>query len=471
MIRDVKNAIVLCGGLGTRLREVIGENQKSMALIQGRPFLDLLIDYLIKEGINHIILATGYKSESIRDYFDKKNYNIKIDYSIEKEPLGTAGAMKNALPYIDSDKVFVLNGDTLFNIDLSRLEENMTIENTDISIAVKDINKITDNKNRYGSINIKDGIITSYNEKNDKIKSDYISGGIYLIKKEMVSSIPDGKVSFENEYMNEVLNSKRRVGAMIYDDEFIDIGTKETYQKINDKNKVIFLDRDGTICDDNGAFNKLVDNYEDVLNSINIYDGVKDSLKILKDKGYMIIVISNQAGVAKGKFKESDIHKFNKILNEKLGGLIDGFYYCIHHDTGKDNDGKSSDKLIKELILDCGCRKPKIGMLIKCRDDMKKGLLQYIDEDIIALDEPYKKDRAIYKKNIIPTDIDIDKSYMIGDKYLDQVCGKNYDLKTIWVKTGEGKIEMDKHKDAKVGRDFDYKAENIKEAIKIILEK
>lgn len=468
MIKDVKNAIVLCGGLGTRLRDVIGENQKSMAMVQGKPFLDLLIDYLINEGITHIILACGYKSESIKNYFDDKKLNIKIDYAVENEPLGTAGAMKNALHFIDSDKTYVLNGDTLFNINLSLLEENMNDKNTDITIAVKDINKISGDNKRYGNINIDKGILSSYIEKNDIENSKFISGGIYLIKKEILSNIPDGKISFENEYMPYLMKNEKTIGAVEFNNDFIDIGTKETYDTINSKKKVIFLDRDGTLCDDKGAFDRLVDDYDKVIDSIDIYDGVADTLKVLKEKGYMLIVISNQAGVAKGKFKESDIHKFNKKLNEKLDGLIDGFYYCIHHDTGKGKYGKVSEKLVKELIIDCGCRKPKVGMLIKCREDMKKGLLQYIDEDIIDLKVPYKKDRKIFKKSIIPTDIDIKNSYMVGDKYMDQVCGKNYDLKTIWVETGEGKKEMDNHKEAKEGRDFDYKIKSFKEIVNIL---
>ena len=173
----------------------------------------------------------------------------------------------------------------------------------------------------------------------------------------------------------------------------------------------------------------------------------------------------------KGKFKESDIHKFNKILNEKLDNIIDGFYYCIHHESGKDKEGIISEKVVKDLILECGCRKPKTGMFLKCKEDLKKGLIQYIDEEILNSDYTYKKDRKIYKKNIDPCDIDIENSFMIGDKYLDLVSGKNFDLKTILVLTGEGMVEKEKHNDMKKDRDYDYIANDINEAIDYIIGK
>ncbi|MCQ2609719.1 MAG: HAD family hydrolase [Lachnospiraceae bacterium] len=237
------------------------------------------------------------------------------------------------------------------------------------------------------------------------------------------------------------------------------------------KQKIIFLDRDGTICTDRGAFHAKITDYKSVLDNIEPIKGCKDALKKLKDNGYMLVVISNQAGVAKGKFKESDIHKFNDILNKMLGDVVDGFYYCIHHKNGMDRNGHLSENAIKDLLLDCGCRKPKIGMFLKCKEDLKNGCIQYIDEEIMNSDYAYKKDRKIYKKSVSPCDIDIEHSYMIGDKKIDLVSGKNFDLKTILVKTGEGEEELKQHNKMMKDRDYDYIANDISDAVNYILEK
>ena len=105
------------------------------------------------------------------------------------------------------------------------------------------------------------------------------------------------------------------------------------------KQKILFLDRDGTICYDDGAFGSEKFSYKEVIEKTRPLEGVKESLKTAKEKGYMLVVISNQAGIAKGRFDECDTHYSNKLLQEKLGGILDGFYYCPHHTSGKNNSG------------------------------------------------------------------------------------------------------------------------------------
>ncbi|MCQ2610104.1 MAG: NTP transferase domain-containing protein, partial [Lachnospiraceae bacterium] len=125
-------AILLCGGLGTRLRPVIGEKQKAMAYVKGKPFLHVLIDYLKTQSISEFIFACGYKKEEIEEYFaDGKDFDIKVEYAVEKEPLGTGGAIKNCLPYIKEEMIYVLNADTLFKIEYKKLYDNMIKNNTD----------------------------------------------------------------------------------------------------------------------------------------------------------------------------------------------------------------------------------------------------------------------------------------------------------------------------------------------------
>lgn len=208
------------------------------------------------------------------------------------------------------------------------------------------------------------------------------------------------------------------------------------------KQKVLFLDRDGTICFDDGAFGSEKIPYDKCIEMTRPLDGVKESLKIAKDKGYMLIVISNQAGIAKGRFDEWHTNYSNKLLNEKLNGLIDGFYYCPHHETGKNNNGTVAEVARKNLIFECDCRKPRIGMFRECEEDLKNGKLRYIDERIINEKISYEEDRKkLYKKNVKPCIVDKENSYMIGDKWIDVKSGENYGINSIFVMSGEGTVE------------------------------
>lgn len=226
--------IILCGGLGIRLREVIGERQKTMADINGKPFLKILIDYYKNFGIEDYIFACGYKKEEIYDYFkDGKGFGIRCQYSVEEKPLGTAGAIRNCLDYIDDEYVYVVNGDTLYKFDINLLNKNIEYYNAEMSIATKKANEET----RYGFIDYDTydvnygGIIKSFNEKSDN-KTKYINGGIYLIKKSLIAEIPLKKCSLETEIIPSWLKQNKKIGFINSDSYFIDIGTKESYQSI-----------------------------------------------------------------------------------------------------------------------------------------------------------------------------------------------------------------------------------------------
>lgn len=214
------------------------------------------------------------------------------------------------------------------------------------------------------------------------------------------------------------------------------------------KQKILFLDRDGTICYDDGAFGSEKFSYREVIEKTRPLEGVKESLKFAKDKGYMLVVISNQAGIAKGRFDECDTHYSNRLLQEKLDGLIDGFYYCPHHTSGKNNKGIIAENAKRDLIFHCDCRKPEIGMFIQCENDLKNGKLQYIDEQLIANKVSYEYDRSkLYRKEVEPAIVDKEKSYMIGDKWLDILAGERYGVNSIFVMSGEGSVEYNHKKD------------------------
>ncbi|EOH7341643.1 nucleotidyltransferase family protein [Campylobacter coli] len=218
-------AIVLAGGLGTRLRSVVQDLPKPMAPINGKPFLAFVLEYLKKQGITEIILSVSYKYELIQEYFKDEFYGMKIHYNIEKELLGTGGAIKDALKLVKKE-AYVLNGDTLFNINLKKL----ILNSSKICIALKQMQ----NFDRYGTVNIDNqGIVTSFEEKVFK-KQGLINGGIYLLKKDIFDKFDlEKKFSFEEFFQKNYKVLK--IQTQIFDDYFIDIGIPEDYFLFCDK--------------------------------------------------------------------------------------------------------------------------------------------------------------------------------------------------------------------------------------------
>ncbi|EAJ6837456.1 D-glycero-D-manno-heptose 1-phosphate guanosyltransferase [Campylobacter coli] len=213
-------AIVLAGGLGTRLKSVVQDLPKPMAPINGKPFLAFVLEYLKKQGIAEVILSVSYKYELIQEYFKDEFHGMKIRYNVEKELLGTGGAIKDALKLIQN-QVYVLNGDTIFDIDLKKLFLN----NSKICIALKQMQ----NFDRYGTVNVDDqGIVTSFEEKVFK-KQGLINGGIYLLKKDIFDNFDlEKKFSFE-KFLQENFELLK-IQTQIFNDYFIDIGVPQDYK-------------------------------------------------------------------------------------------------------------------------------------------------------------------------------------------------------------------------------------------------
>ncbi|EAK7841901.1 D-glycero-D-manno-heptose 1-phosphate guanosyltransferase [Campylobacter jejuni] len=216
-------AIVLAGGLGTRLKSVAQDLPKPMAPINGKPFLTFVLEYLKKQGITEIILSVSYKYELIQEYFKDEFDGMKIYYNIEKELLGTGGAIKDAMKFI-KNQAYVLNGDTIFNIDLKKL----VLNDSKICIALKQMQ----NFDRYGTVNVDDhGIVTSFEEKIFK-KQGLINGGVYLLKKDIFEEFDlDRKFSFE-EFL-QVNYKILKIQTQFFDDYFVDIGIPQDYHNFS----------------------------------------------------------------------------------------------------------------------------------------------------------------------------------------------------------------------------------------------
>ena len=225
-------AIILAGGLGTRLRSVISDLPKPMAPVAGHPFLHYIFLYLQKQGITDVVLSVGYKSEVIKEFFGDKYAGINIRYAVENEPLGTGGGIRQAMSLIDSD-AYVLNGDTFFDVDLKDLYEFYTMRASDIALALKRMHHF----DRYGTVEIgnKDRVL-QFQEKRYKAEG-LINGGVYVINKnlfkkveEIEDTILSQRFSFEKDILEKHLLPLHYQGKE-FGGYFIDIGIPEDYER------------------------------------------------------------------------------------------------------------------------------------------------------------------------------------------------------------------------------------------------
>ena len=218
-------AIILAGGFGTRLKQVVKDVPKPMAPINDTPFLEYILDWLNSHKINHVIIAVGYKKEIIIDYFKDSYKNIQIQYSIEDTPLFTGGAIKKALTKCNDKNIFIINGDTYFNVDLEKMYKFHLEKNSDFTIAVKQMQKF----DRYGTVNTKEDKVIGFSEKKYH-EEGYINGGIYIFKKNLLNEVEKKAFSLEQEYMEKYYN-KINMNAFKSQAYFIDIGIPEDYYR------------------------------------------------------------------------------------------------------------------------------------------------------------------------------------------------------------------------------------------------
>lgn len=220
-------AVVLAGGLGTRLRSVVADRPKVLAEICGRPFITYLFDQLLDARIKRAVLCTGYLGDRIQETVGNVYKSLTVGYSRELSPLGTAGALRNALPEIDDDQVLVMNGDSYCDADLSafwKWHESIKPEGSLLLTKVKDTS-------RYGIVKTgPDGKVARFSEKGSNRGPGFINAGIYLLRKQVIFSIPSGKsVSLEHEMFPQWI--ARGLYGYPGEARFIDIGTPEDYVK------------------------------------------------------------------------------------------------------------------------------------------------------------------------------------------------------------------------------------------------
>jgi len=387
----IKEAIILAGGLGTRLRESVPDLPKCMAPVAGRPFLFHVINYLRSQGVEKFIFSLGYKHELIEDYLSTQFSTLSYQCVIEDEPLGTGGAILLACTKAAEKNIVFTNGDTLFKIDLHKATMFHNHNNAECTLLLKPMTRF----DRYGVVELdEEQLVNSFKEK-QFYETGNINGGVYLLNKDkfLDEEFP-AKFSFEKHYL-EKFYPVRRIYGLVQDNYFIDIGIPEDYNRAQselsrppldlstiDKSWTLFIDRDGVINHEKKE--DYILNWEE----FRFYEGVEKAFQKLAGKFGKIIIVSNQRGVGKQLMTEHDLRTIHQNMQnaiEAAGGRIDKIYYC----TSTDN--KHPD------------RKPNPGM-------------------------------AFHAKNYFDS-VDLSRSVIIGNKPSDMLFGKNAGIYSVFLAT------------------------------------
>jgi NDP-sugar pyrophosphorylase family protein len=240
---SVADAIILCGGEGVRLRSVTGDAPKSLASIGGRPFLDILLSQLKRHGFEHVILAVGYQRDLIRSQFGDAAHGIRLSYSVETMPLGTGGALRNAVEFLETDSALIMNGDSYTDADLATFATQFIETTPDLSAAVVP----ADGRVDCGLVSADPkGRVLGFKEKQSASGKQYVNAGIYMVTKKLLREIaPNQKISLEEELFPRWLAQGKNIQAFHHEGKCIDIGTPERY--LSAQEILANVEMDGTL--------------------------------------------------------------------------------------------------------------------------------------------------------------------------------------------------------------------------------
>ena len=403
--------VIMAGGKGTRISSIASDIPKPMIKIDGMAVLEREIYSLRDQGFKDIILTVSHLGQIIMDYFGdgsnispvtNKPFGVNIEYYFEKEPLGNAGALFKIKDQL-TDDFLLLNADALFDIDFNRL---ISFHKRKGGLATIFTHP---NSHPYDSgliIADDNHCVKQWLTKEDDRPIYYdnrVNAGLHVLKRSLLDQvIHKDKIDLDRDLLKPLAGQGQ---LYCYDSpEYVkDMGTPERYkavcedfvqgivQRKNLKNKqrAIFLDRDGTI-------NKYVGFLRDI-DDFTLEDGVAKAIRKINELGYLAIVVTNQPVIARGEvtFDElKQIHQKMQVLLGKEGAYLDGIYVCPHHpDSGFPGE-------IKELKIECDCRKPKPGMLLQAAKDFN---------------------------------IDLENSWMVGDSQNDILAGQNAGCHTCLV--------------------------------------
>ena len=400
--------VIMAGGKGTRIAQVNATVPKPMIPIEGKPILEYQIETLKNQGYTDIILIVGHMGNVIQEYFgDGAEFGVQISYIIEEQPLGTAGALYFLKDEIKDD-FLLLNGDIIFDVNIQKFLEYHCKQGTVATILTHP------NSHPYDSGIIiadeKKRVINWLHKEDERLwYKNRVNAGLHMLSPRIFDLFTEvKKCDLDRDMLKPLINDGE---LSVYDSpEYIkDMGTPDRYyaviediksgkvsaKNLKNKQKAIFLDRDGTI-------NKYVGFLTDI-NEFELLDGVADAIQMINESGYLAIVVTNQPVIARGEVSVGElqeIHNKMETLLGQSGAYIDDIFYCPHH-PHKGYEGERP-----EYKIECECRKPKPGMLF-------------------AAAEKYN--------------IDLRESWMIGDGENDIEAGRNAGCKVCSV----GNVEIE----------------------------
>ena len=393
--------VIMAGGKGTRISSIASDIPKPMIKIDGKPVLEHEIECLRMQGFNDIIITVSHLGNIIMDYFGDGNaFGVNIEYYFEEEPLGNAGALFKIKDKLTED-FLLLNADAVFDIDFNKFVSYHKEKGGLVTLFTHP------NSHPYDSgliIADENGSVLNWLAKEDERPKYYrnrVNAGLHVISPKVLDVVIDTpKIDLDRQLLKPLSGTGK---MFVYDSpEYVkDMGTPERYESVtrdfvngivkgknlSNKQKAVFLDRDGTI-------NKYVGFMRDI-ESFELIDGVADAIKEINKSGYLAIVVTNQPVIARGEVTYEElnlIHNKMETLLGNEGAYLDAIYYCPHHP----HSGYEGE--IPELKFDCDCRKPKPGMLLKAAKDYN---------------------------------IDLSQSYMVGDSENDVEAGNAAGCKSV----------------------------------------
>lgn len=427
-------AVIQAGGKGTRLRELTNDKiPKPLLKINGKPMIEWQMENLIRYGIREVVIIVGYLGEKIEEYFGNGDkWGIRIEYIREEKPLGSAGALHFLKDKSKKDFILVF-GDVMFDLDWHRFISFHEKKNGLATLLVHPNSHpydsdlvIMDDKNQVTGFDYKGGCRDDYYD-------NCVNAGLYILKSDILKEILGAEhLDLEKDVLPEFISRGKVYGYK--SPEYVkDAGTPERFKTVSEeqrrgiwngrnlenKQKCIFLDRDGTLNKYNGLIS--------VPEELELEEDAARAVKLINESGYLAIVVTNQPVVARGMCDIEMVERIHRKLGVLLGesgAYLDDIVFCPHHpDRGYQGENV-------EYKIECGCRKPLTGMV----DDMV---------------EKYHIDRA--------------QSYIIGDTTTDIQLGKNAGIRTILLHTGQSGL------DGKYEVHADMESENLLEAVRKIL--
>lgn len=418
-------AVILAGGKGTRIGKK--DSPKVMIKIGNKPVLQHQIELLSRHGIRDVIMCVKHMSGIIKEHFgDGSRFGVNISYSEEEDFLGTAGAVKFAEKMIRDDFV-LLYGDVMVNLNISKLIEYHRKKKASATLVAHESDHPGDSD--VVDMDAEHRVKRIWRPSGNEDFRNLTNAALYVMKKEVLEHVERGRTSdFGKDLLPKLLEKGVPVYGYITEEYLKDMGTPERLAKVRsdyEKGRIfrpaVFLDRDGVI-------NEQIYPGIHKPSQIKLIEGSAEGVKLLNENGFSVVVITNQPVVARNLCTEDElvkIHERMKSLLAERGASIDGIYYCPHHpDSGYPEENP-------EYKVECGCRKPKPGLIFKAMKEFSLGP---------------------------------GKCVMVGDRITDVEAGKAAGCVTVLVKTGTGSQERN------IKSEADHVCENLLDAAELIIK-